>query len=160
MNKSFIVLMTISGLTSLQASNESNLTKAFRGILLVDGNFSCNLENESPRHRVDSAFHAIKEGKVADAGELAADLVLEGKMSPEKVVRSTMQSPILDQIAFAQAYNLRMRMNSPFYTSIQKALNNDAYSQDETKDLQVMLDDYLAGTKMTSLRIPSPKNNK
>ena len=158
MKKSFIILMSIAGFASMQASNESNLTKMFRSSSLTDVELTYNPCLESPRNRSQSTFQAIQAGKFSDAGEIVADLVAEGKMTQDQVVRATMQSPISDQVAFAQAYNLRNRMNSPYYVNLQNALSNPAYSNDEKTNLQGLLNEYLSGVKVTSLKIPSPKN--
>ena len=162
MKKSYIALMTIAGLSSLQASSEkiSNLTRALRNaanpVVMVDSADVESNVSESPQNRTQSTFQAIATGNATDAGELAADLVADKKMTPDQVVRSVMQSPIQDQIAFAQSYNLRNRMNSPFYKKCENALNNDAYSNEDKAEIQKALNAYLNGEKMDALRIPSP----
>lgn len=144
--------MAIAGFTSVQASNESNLTRALRSASL---SATTDVEELS----CNPVFLVIETGDAADAGVMTADLVKSGRLSTEQmdhVLRSMQSSP--NQAAFVEAYNLRARMDSPHYQRFQAALQNDAYSDAEKKEVKKMFKAYMNGEKLTSLRIPSPKN--
>jgi len=161
MKKSCMLFMIIVGFASVQASDEniSNLTRALRAVS-IETELLCNSMQQSPNNRTQSAFYAIKNGDDVNAAEIIADLIYDKKLSNEKVDDMIRVSPVVDPIKFVQAYNLRTRMNSPHCKKFQDALQSNEYCDEQKKEIQKMFDDYLAGVKLTSLRISPWKKNK
>ena len=151
MKKSFIILMSIAGFSSMQASNEytSNLTRALRSASLTDATDAELGFPGSPRNRTQSAFLAIETGSLTDAADLMTDLGKDGKLSPAKMaefVRAVQASPNptqQDLQNFVTAYNLNNRILSPAYQFLKAQSEVPTITDLERDSLQARMYRYL-----------------